>query len=70
MSANSFVLSSHRIAILMSGAGRFLQCRDCQLNFLFPVGTHYPTIAKQFESHLCRSEPLSKENTPAETIRR
>jgi hypothetical protein len=63
MSANSFAISSHRIAILMSIAGRFLECRDCQRNFAFPTGTHYPTIAKQFESHLCSPLP-SKDNAP------
>jgi len=67
MSADGFAASSHRLAILMSGAGRFLECRDCQRNFAFPAGTHYPTIAKQFESHLCRPVP---QKLAAETIRR
>jgi hypothetical protein len=64
MSANSFAISSHRIAILMSIAGRFLECMDCQRNFAFPVGTHYPTIAKQFESHSCRLASPLKDNAP------
>jgi hypothetical protein len=45
--------SPHRIAILMSPVGRFLECRDCQLFFDFPAGTHYDAIANQFASHLC-----------------
>src|ERR1700676_1670213 len=64
MSTNGLAISSHRIAILMSVAGRFLECRDCQRNFAFPVGTHYPTIAKQFESHSCPQSP-SKDNPPS-----
>ena len=45
----------HRIAILMFPAGRFLECRDCQISFSFPDGSHFDAIAKQFESHLCGS---------------
>jgi hypothetical protein len=47
--------SPHRIAILMSPAGRFLMCRDCKLSFQFPDGVPYGQLAKQFESHLCLS---------------
>ena len=36
----------HRIGILLSPVGRFLQCRD---------GAKFGAIAKQFESHLCLS---------------
>jgi len=43
----------HRIGILMSQTGRFLECISCRLSFAFPPGTHYETVAKQFESHLC-----------------
>jgi hypothetical protein len=64
MSANSLLLSSHRVAILMSGTGRFLECTTCRRNFAFPAGTHYPTIAKQFESHSCSPLP-SKDNAPS-----
>jgi hypothetical protein len=56
MSSN-VTCSSHCIAILMSGAGRFLVCRDCHLSFEFPAAAHYDTTAKQFESHPC-SVPL------------
>ena len=47
--------SPHRIAMLMSPVGRFLQCRDCQLSYTFPGGVKFAAIAKQFESHLCLS---------------
>jgi len=43
----------HRIGILMSPAGRFLECADCQIGFKFPDGTQFGAIAKQFESYLC-----------------
>ena len=45
----------HRIGILMSPTGRFLECRDCQISFNFPDGAQFGSIAKQFESHLCGS---------------
>jgi hypothetical protein len=45
--------SLHRIGIVMSPVGRFLQCRDCQLSYTFPDGVEYGTLAKQFETHLC-----------------
>lgn len=45
----------HRIGILMSSAGRFLECGDCQKSFNFPDGAQFNAIAKQFESHLCSS---------------
>jgi hypothetical protein len=47
--------SAHRIGILMSQTGRFLECISCRLSFAFPPGTQYETIAKQFEAHLCAS---------------
>jgi len=47
--------SEHRIGILMSQTGRFLECIACRLSFTFPPGSHYETIAKQFESHPCQS---------------
>ena len=53
MSANSSPPPPHRIAILMSPEGRFLQCRDCNLSFQFPGGAHFDIVARQFESHLC-----------------
>jgi hypothetical protein len=56
MSASSLPSpSSHRISILMSPAGRCLQCRDCSLSFDFPDGAQYRATAKQFESHSCGS---------------
>ena len=45
----------HRIGILMSQTGRFLECISCRLSFAFPPGTQYETIAKQFESYRCGS---------------
>ena len=47
----------HRIAILMSGGGRFLECRDCLLSFEFPDGAQFSTTAKHFEFHRC-SAPI------------
>ena len=64
MPASSSTSPPHRVAILMSPAGRFLQCRDCQLSFPFPTGAHYDTIANHFESHLCSSPVPSKDDTP------
>ncbi len=51
--------SRHRIAILASPVGRFLQCRDCKRTFVFPDGVYYGTIAKQFESHSCHPQVRS-----------
>jgi len=42
----------------MSASGRFLVCRECHLRVGFPSEAHYAIIAKQFESHLCRSQCL------------
>lgn len=53
MASSSPPPHSHRIGIVMSPVGRFLQCRDCQLTYTFPDGVEFDTIAKQFESHLC-----------------
>ena len=39
MSASSSTPPPHRISILMSPVGRFLQCRDCQLSYTF-AGRH------------------------------
>jgi hypothetical protein len=55
MSASSSTPSPHRIAILMSPVGRFLQCRDCQLSFTFSDGAQFSPIAKQFGSYPCSS---------------
>jgi hypothetical protein len=60
MSASGSPPPLHRIGIVMSPVGRFLQCRDCQLTYTFPDGAKFGTIAKQFESHLCLSPILSK----------
>src|SRR5271169_3984088 len=43
----------HRIAIIMSPEGRFLQCRDCQLTYTFPEGLTFGVVAKQFKAHSC-----------------
>ena len=53
MSASSVVCISHCIAILMSSAGRFLECRNCLRRVQFPAEAQYELIAKQFESHSC-----------------
>jgi hypothetical protein len=44
---------AHRIAILMSPDGRYLQCRDCHLTYTFPDGLKFGVIAKQFYAHSC-----------------
>jgi hypothetical protein len=54
--------SAHRIGILMSQTGRFLECIKCRLSFAFPAGAHYDTIAKQFERHLCESTISRRED--------
>jgi hypothetical protein len=45
--------SLHRIAIITSPVGRFLQCSDCKLSYVFPDGVQFGTIAKQFDAHPC-----------------
>jgi hypothetical protein len=43
----------HRIGILMSPVGRFLECRNCLLSFVFPDGAQYDTVVKQFDEQVC-----------------
>ncbi|MFZ0897932.1 MAG: PAS domain S-box protein [Candidatus Sulfotelmatobacter sp.] len=72
MSASRVTLTPphHQIAILMSGAGRFVTCRDCHVRIEFPTGAHYDTIVKQFESHLCGSpRPSSDDALSAKTVK-
>jgi hypothetical protein len=58
MSASSSSLPPpHRIAVVMSPVGRFLQCSECKLSYIFPDGAQFGTIAKQFEVHTC-SAPI------------
>ena len=65
MSASSSRLPpAHRIAILMSPDGRFLQCRDCNLTIQFPEGARFDAVAKQFESHLCSSASADGSQEP------
>src|SRR5260370_42239113 len=45
----------HRVAVIMSPVGRFLQCSACRLSYAFPDGVQFGTIAKQFEVHPCSS---------------
>jgi hypothetical protein len=47
------VRARHRIAVLMSPEGRFLECIDCRLQVEFAAGKQYNTILKQFESQSC-----------------
>ena len=60
VSASRSSLPLHHFGILMSAAGRFLMCIDCQLRFEFPSGADYETIAKQFESHPCLASPSKR----------
>lgn len=56
MSASSSPPSSpHRIGLLMSPVGRFLECKDCHVSFEFPDGAGFDAVAKQFQSLLCGS---------------
>ncbi len=57
MSASISFPPPHRIAVIMSPTGRFLQCSDCKLSYVFPDGVQFGTIAKQFEGHQC-STPI------------
>jgi hypothetical protein len=61
--ASSVVCPSHRIAIVMSARGRFLECRHCLLRIQFAAGSRYEVIVKQFESHSCGS-PIPSEDAP------
>jgi hypothetical protein len=63
MSGSSVVCISHRIAILMSSEGRFLECRNCLRRVRFLAGAHYEVIAKQFESHSCSASISSRVNS-------
>lgn len=57
MSANSSSRPAppHRIAVIMSPVGRFLQCSECKLSYVFPHGIQIGTLAKEFEVHPCTS---------------
>jgi hypothetical protein len=48
--------SLHRICIIMSPVGRFLQCRDCQLSYTFPDGVEYATLASLHYSSTLESD--------------
>jgi hypothetical protein len=61
LQSHSPTSSAHRIGILMSQTGRFLECIRCRLSFAFPPGAHYDTIAKQFDHHLCLSTITRRE---------
>jgi hypothetical protein len=65
MSVISSAPASERFGILMSPAGRFLECLNCGSTIAFPDGAHYGTLAKQFESHSCTcSIPSKKDDAP------
>jgi hypothetical protein len=66
---SSVVCPSHRIAILMSAHGRFLECQNCLLRVQFAAGSHYEVIAKQFESHSCSSPIPSEGDAPSRLIK-
>jgi len=56
--------SPKRFAILMSPAGRFLECLNCRLTIPFPHGALYDTVAKQFESHCCKRPETGQSPQP------
>ena len=57
--------SPSRFAILMSPAGRFLECLNCRSAIAFPDGVLYKTVVKEFESHPCASSIPSKNDDAA-----
>lgn len=46
------------IGILMCAAGRFLVCRVCGLQLVFPFGSRFAEVFRQLQLHSClmRSE--------------
>lgn len=56
MSAFSSKPTLHRVGILMSPEGRFLECINCLLRLEFPAGAKFATIAKRFESYSCGAD--------------
>ena len=66
VSASSAALPLHHFGVLVSAAGRFLMCIDCELRFEFPSGADYQAIAQQFESHPCLANPPN-DNAPRVT---
>ena len=55
MEAAGSRLDPHRVGVLMSSKGRFLECISCRLSIEFPDGAPFDTISKQFASHPCSS---------------
>jgi hypothetical protein len=55
MAYNPLPLSPHRIGIMISATGRFLQCSVCKLSYIFPDNEQFGTVAKQFASYACSS---------------
>jgi len=64
MPANGSPPPAHRIVILMSPLGRFLQCKDCELSLEFPMGMRLNQIAKEYESRPCSSPVSSNDPVP------
>ena len=62
MSASGTPSFPHPIGILMAVAGRFVVCVGCHLRVEFPAGAHFDIIARQFDSHLCGSPCLLKDD--------
>jgi hypothetical protein len=58
---------SHHIGILMCGAGRFVSCIHCHLDFSFPAGADYQTVVKQFKYHSCSVPIPSNHDAPVES---
>lgn len=65
----SDIVATHHIGVLMSGAGRFLGCMQCNLFFDYPSGAHYDTVVKQFEGRHCTLQnPCSVEASPGSGV--
>src|SRR6266567_7713757 len=60
--------SPHRIGIMISGAGRLLQCSVCNLSYAFPDNVQFGTVAKQFALFPCSPPILRPGSRVAEIV--
>ena len=50
----------HHLAVVMSPAGRFMECINCRLRLDFPAEANYDAVAKLFEFYPCSVAPPPK----------
>src|SRR5437762_13232114 len=67
-SSSTPLFSPHRIGIVISGAGRLLQCSVCNLSYAFPDNVQFGIVAKQFEPFPCSSPTLRSASRVAEIV--